>query len=59
MEEDWQVAQWGGNYEKLLSIKKKIDPKDLFIVYHGVNSEDWDDEIICKTSTVTGRPKFF
>lgn len=50
MEEDWQVAQWGGNYEKLLSIKKKIDPKDLFIVYHGVNSEGWDSESVCKST---------
>lgn len=59
LESDWQHAQWGSNYDRLLKIKKEIDPDDLLIVYHGVNSEDWDDEIICKTSTVTGRPKFF
>jgi hypothetical protein len=48
MEQNWQQAQWGSNYARLLEIKKEIDPKDLFIVYHGVNSEDWDTESICK-----------
>ncbi|KAF9554313.1 FAD-binding domain-containing protein [Agrocybe pediades] len=49
LEEDWQVAYWGPNYARLLSIKKRIDPKDLLIVHKGVNSEAWDDEVICKT----------
>ncbi|KAI0088618.1 hypothetical protein BDY19DRAFT_175233 [Irpex rosettiformis] len=50
LEEDWQLAQWGTNYPRLLSIKKKIDPHDLFIVYHGVNSEGWDSESVCKST---------
>ena len=49
MEPDWQQAHWGSNYARLLKIKQEIDPKDLLIVYHGVNSEAWDDEIVCKT----------
>jgi len=43
-------AYWGPNYPRLLEIKRRIDPKDLLIVRKGVNSEAWDDEIICKGS---------
>ncbi|KAF5350794.1 hypothetical protein D9758_010350 [Tetrapyrgos nigripes] len=50
LEEEWQLAHWGTQYPRLLAIKKEIDPNDLLIVYHGVNSEDWDKEIICKTT---------
>ncbi|THH17462.1 hypothetical protein EW146_g3347 [Bondarzewia mesenterica] len=50
LEADWQSAQWGDNYSRLLSIKQAIDPDDLLIVHHGVNSEQWDDEVICKTT---------
>jgi hypothetical protein len=32
-----------------LALKKEVDPNDLFIVHKGVNSEAWDDEVICKT----------
>ncbi|THU86839.1 FAD-binding domain-containing protein [Dendrothele bispora CBS 962.96] len=53
LEEDWQIAQWGVQYPRLLTIKKEIDPEDLLIVYKGVNSEEWDDEIICKTTNQT------
>jgi FAD/FMN-containing dehydrogenase len=37
----WQQAYWGTHYEKLRAIKKKYDPDGLFIVHHGVGSEDW------------------
>ncbi|KAK7448042.1 hypothetical protein VKT23_013799 [Stygiomarasmius scandens] len=46
--ENWQEATWGSNYQRLLAIKKEIDPKDLFIVRQGVNSEGWDYESVCK-----------
>jgi FAD/FMN-containing dehydrogenase len=49
LEKEWQLAQWGEQYPRLLAIKKDIDPKDLLIVRLGVNSEGWDQEIICKT----------
>jgi hypothetical protein len=37
----WQAAYWGPNYPRLLDIKKRYDPAGLFVVHHGVGSEDW------------------
>jgi FAD/FMN-containing dehydrogenase len=37
----WQNAYWGSNYSKLRAVKTKYDPGGLFIVHHGVGSEDW------------------
>jgi hypothetical protein len=38
---DWQKAFWGPNYARLADIKRQYDPDDLFVVHHGVGSEDW------------------
>lgn len=38
-ESDWQEQFWGSNYSKLLDIKRKYDPTNLFRVHHGVGSE--------------------
>ncbi len=38
---DWRRAFWGANYPRLRQIKAKYDPDGLFIVHHGVGSEDW------------------
>lgn len=38
--EDWQQAQWGENYARLLRIKRRYDPGNLFRVHHGVGSEE-------------------
>ena len=38
--ENWQEAQWGPNYPRLLAIKKRVDPGNLFRVHHGVGSEE-------------------
>ena len=38
---DWQKAFWGSHYPRLLEIKRRYDPGDLFVVHHGVGSEDW------------------
>lgn len=38
-EPDWQHAFWGSNYERLLGIKKKYDPRGLFTCHHCVGSE--------------------
>ncbi len=37
----WQDAFWGGNYKRLLDIKRRYDPQGLFFVHHGVGSEEW------------------
>ncbi|KZT64785.1 FAD-binding domain-containing protein [Daedalea quercina L-15889] len=48
LETDWQIAFWGSHYDRLLAIKQEIDPNDLLLVRKGVNSEGWDDELLCK-----------
>jgi FAD/FMN-containing dehydrogenase len=40
----WQRAYWGSNYDRLRAIKKKYDPEGLFIVHHGVGSEEWSPD---------------
>jgi FAD/FMN-containing dehydrogenase len=39
--EHWQQAYFGEHYPRLRAIKKKYDPAGLFIVHHGVGSEEW------------------
>jgi len=43
-ERNWQQSFWGSNYPRLASIKKKYDPDGLFIVHHGVGSEQWSED---------------
>jgi hypothetical protein len=38
-EPDWQRGFWGDNYPRLLEIKQRIDPDNVFRVHHGVGSE--------------------
>ena len=38
---NWRQAFWGSNYPRLARTKRKYDPNGLFIVHHGVGSEDW------------------
>lgn len=49
-QKNWQQAFWGENYERLLSIKRKVDPEDLFICHHCVGSGVWDKDGMCKIS---------
>lgn len=37
----WQQDYFGANYPRLRDIKRHYDPEGLFIVHHGVGSEDW------------------
>jgi FAD/FMN-containing dehydrogenase len=42
-EPNWQEDFYGAaNYQKLLAIKKKYDPKDLFYATTAVGSEKWE-----------------
>ena len=38
-ESDWQRSFWGGNYDRLLRIKRQVDPAGLFVCHHCVGSE--------------------
>lgn len=42
MEPNWQAEFYGEQYERLLEIKKAVDPKGVFYVTTGVGSEDWE-----------------
>jgi FAD/FMN-containing dehydrogenase len=37
--EDWKTEFWGDNYPRLLEIKRRYDPDNLFRVHHGVGSD--------------------
>lgn len=38
---DWQASFWGPHYPRLLATKRRYDPDGLFVIHHGVGSEDW------------------
>jgi hypothetical protein len=38
---EWREAFWGRNYPRLKAIKDRYDPEGLFVVLHGVGSEEW------------------
>lgn len=41
MEVEFQESFWGKNYERLLKIKKSVDPQDVFWALEAVGSEGW------------------
>jgi len=41
---DWRRSYWGTNYARLRAVKRKYDAGGLFIVHHGVGSEDWSGD---------------
>lgn len=46
LEPNFQQAFFGTNYPKLLEVKKKYDPTELFWVSTGVGSESWQVESV-------------
>ncbi|SPO00052.1 related to isoamyl alcohol oxidase [Cephalotrichum gorgonifer] len=40
---DWQQTFWGENYERLLAIKRDVDPKDVFWCHPCVGNERWEE----------------
>lgn len=55
-EKDWQQKFFGtmDNYNRLKSIKDKVDPNGIFVCLKCVGSEDWSDDLNCpKTSNTT------
>lgn len=41
MDPEWQDSFYGENYERLLEIKKQVDPRDVFWAPTAVGSEGW------------------
>ncbi|PBK71142.1 FAD-binding domain-containing protein [Armillaria solidipes] len=48
LEEDFKTTFFGPNYPRLEDIKRRYDPKDMFIVAAGVGSDRWDKDGLCK-----------
>jgi FAD/FMN-containing dehydrogenase len=48
-EANWQQEFWGENYERLLQIKRKVDPQGLFYCHHCVGSEQWSSDGMCRS----------
>ncbi|KAK6005957.1 hypothetical protein QM012_006367 [Aureobasidium pullulans] len=52
LQQDWKQSFYGSNYERLLSVKNKYDPNDLFYALTAVGSEAWalaNDGRLCKS----------
>lgn len=39
---------WGSHYDRLVALKGRWDPDDLFLTRLGVGSERWDEEGMCR-----------
>ncbi len=48
LEEDFKTTFFRPNYPRLEDIKRRYDPKDLFIVAAGVRSDKWDKDGLCR-----------
>jgi Berberine and berberine like len=49
-EPNFQETFWGTNYPRLLAIKRKVDPHDVFWCQPCVGNERWEvvDDMLCK-----------
>ncbi|KXJ94189.1 hypothetical protein Micbo1qcDRAFT_187915 [Microdochium bolleyi] len=43
-EPDWQHSFWGDNYARLLKIKRRLDPHDVFWCHPCVGNERWEEQ---------------
>ncbi|MBE3050262.1 BBE domain-containing protein [Candidatus Bathyarchaeota archaeon] len=41
-QKDWQWTFWGDNYDRLLEIKRAVDPGDVLWCHPCVGSEGWE-----------------
>ncbi|KAG0304943.1 hypothetical protein BGZ98_004791 [Dissophora globulifera] len=48
-EPDWQESFFGTNYPRLRSVHDQYDPNSLFVCRRCVGSEDWDNDLLCRT----------
>ncbi|KAK0457754.1 FAD-binding domain-containing protein [Desarmillaria tabescens] len=48
LEEDFRTTFFGPHYPRLKDIKRRYDPKDLFIVAAGIGSDKWDKDGLCR-----------
>lgn len=49
-EPDWQHSFWGKNYERLLKIKREVDPDDVLWCNPCVGNDRWKevDGVLCR-----------
>ena len=47
---NWQVACWGEHWARLSRTKQRYDPEGLFVVHHGVGSEQWSADGFTRTA---------
>lgn len=43
-EKNWQKTFWGDNYDRLLQIKRRVDPDDVFWCAPCVGNERWQQD---------------
>jgi FAD/FMN-containing dehydrogenase len=55
LEPDFQQSFYGSKYERLLKIKKQLDPKDVFFAQTAVGSEFW--EVVTANGLPSGNGK--
>lgn len=60
LQPDFQSVFYGDNYNRLLEIKQKYDPDNIFYAKTAVGSEYWEpqkDGRLCKANTSVGAPQ--
>ena len=41
---EWRTACWGERWSRLSRVKRRYDPEGIFVVHHGVGSEQWSED---------------